>query len=171
MLSFPTESPSSLVTPPRAPTIIIGITWALFKFHILIISLCRSWYFPIFSPSFSLSLESPGIAMSTIKQFLSSLLMITMPGLLLLLLLSSNYSSLLASLEWVATSHLSVLELSSEFWLMLIVQISALCGLSAPRGYPSNLSVNILRAPMITGVLVTLHVPKRFDLYYYYYYY
>ena len=49
----------------------------------------------IFSPSFSSSLESPGIAMSTIKQFLSSLLMITMSGLL---------SSITWS-HWIQTSH------------------------------------------------------------------
>ena len=49
----------------------------------------------IFSPSFSSSLESPGIAMSTIKQFLSSLLMITMSGLLA----SITWS------HWIQTSH------------------------------------------------------------------
>ena len=67
--SFPTQSPNFLVTPPKAPTI-TGITWALFEFHILIISLLKSWYFSIFSPSFSSSLESPGAALSTIKQLL-----------------------------------------------------------------------------------------------------
>ena len=55
--------------------------------YILMISLFTSWYFSTFSLSFSSSLESLGIAMSTIKQFLSSLLMITIYLLLLLLLL------------------------------------------------------------------------------------
>ena len=55
---------------PSAPTT-TRMTIMLLMFHILLISLCSFWYLSIFSFSFSLTLRSPGAAISNMPQLLS----------------------------------------------------------------------------------------------------
>ena len=62
MPSFPTQLPNFLVTPSKAPTIMVITCFSQQRFHILVISLFRSWYFSTFSPSFSL--KSSGIVIN-----------------------------------------------------------------------------------------------------------
>ena len=79
---------------PSAPTT-TGMTVMLLMFHILLISLFSSWYLLIFSFPFSLTLMSPGIALSIIAQLLSFLFTATISGFLALIFLS----------HWILTSH------------------------------------------------------------------
>jgi hypothetical protein len=68
-------------------SVIAGIT-LVFTFHISCISIVRSLYFKIFSASFWITFQSPGIATSINIHVRFSLSRITMSGLLLGLVLS-----------------------------------------------------------------------------------
>ena len=69
-----------LLTAPRAPTT-TGTTSCCLIPHSFPFSLFKSWYFSIFSPSFSYTLWSDGRAISTIITLLLSLSTTTMSGL------------------------------------------------------------------------------------------
>ena len=83
---------------PSAPTT-TGMTLMLIMFYILLISLFSSWYLSIFSFSFSLTLMSPGIAISIMAQLLSFLFTKTLSGFLALIFVS----------HWIISSHKSSL--------------------------------------------------------------
>ena len=70
---------SSSLTVPKAPNT-IGITVAL-TFHNFCTCNLKSWYFVIFSSSFTLMFWSPGTAISMILHSISSLSMNTISGL------------------------------------------------------------------------------------------
>ena len=79
--SFSSHASNLLLTTPSAPTT-TGTTSRCLIPHSLPISLIRSWYFSIFSPSFSYTLWSQGEAMSTMIALLFSFSTTTMSGLL-----------------------------------------------------------------------------------------
>ena len=74
---------------PVAP-IITGIT-LVFTFHMRCISVVRSLYFKIFSASFLITFQSPGVATSINMHVLFSLSRIIMSGLLLGIVLYYYY--------------------------------------------------------------------------------
>ena len=85
--SFSTQFFSFFDALPSAPTI-TGMTLMPLMFHILLISPFSSWYLSIFSLSFSLTLMSPGIAISIMAQLFLFLFTTTIFGFLALTSLS-----------------------------------------------------------------------------------
>ena len=77
--SFSSHASNLLLTTPSAPTT-TGTTSRCLIPHSLPISLLRSWYFSIFSPSFSYTLWSQGEAMSTMIALLFSFSTTTRTG-------------------------------------------------------------------------------------------
>ena len=128
-----------------------GMSLMLLMFHILLISVFSSWYLSIFSFSFSLTLMSPGIAISIMAQLLSFLFTTTISGFLALISLS----------HWIITSHKI---LTSSF----LTTPSRACSYRFQVVFPTPISNELFlqhyRVFSCTPFVPTFHIRSQYEI-------
>ena len=123
---------------PRIPTT-TGMTLMFLMFHILLISLFSSSYLSIFSFSFSLTLISPGIAISIMAQLLSLLFTTTISAFLALISIRLDHN---------ISQNLHFLIFNNTFWSKFIPFFTSFQVVFSKQ-LPMNYSFNIIVPTLI----------------------
>ena len=137
---------------PSVPTT-TGMTLMLLMFHIILIFLFSSWHLSIFSFSFSLTLMSPGIAISIMAQLLSFLFTTTISGFLALISVILDHN---------IVQSLNFFIFNNTFWSMFI-PFFTLYQVVFPTQFPMNYSWNII-VPSCTPVVGTFCIRSQYEI-------
>ena len=111
-----------------------GMTLMLLVFYILLIFLFSSWYLSIFFFSLSLTLMSPGIAISIMVQLLSLLFATTISGFLALISVTLDHN---------IPQNLNSFIFNNTFWSMFTPFLTSF-QVESPTQFPMNYSCNII---------------------------